>query len=401
MQYRKDKKNGAELSVLGFGCMRFPKTFGITDMKKTEALIVDAVQCGINYFDTAWLYPGSEEALGTVVAKKNLRGKIYIATKLPLYLCKNKNDFDKYFDSSKARLKTGYVDYYLLHMLSDIESFEKLKRMGLLEWLEEKKESGEIKRFGFSFHGLAENFLKLLDAYDWDFVQIQYNYSNENFQAGRKGLKAAAEKGLPVIIMEPLLGGRLVTHLPVTARAVFRKSNPELSPAGWGLNWLWDQSDVTVILSGMSDDAQLKENLLLADKAHENCLTEKDRSTYNDVLEAFNASYKVHCTGCAYCMPCPKNVNIPGCFAAYNTSFAITKMEGMKQYVTSTIATASGIHRGASLCVNCGSCKEHCPQNLPIPQLLEKVVKRMEPFYFRIIIFVARLFLGKAEKTRA
>jgi predicted aldo/keto reductase-like oxidoreductase len=398
MQYRTDKKNGTELSVLGFGCMRFPRSFGVIDMKKTFAMIAGAVRGGVNYFDTAWIYPGSEEALGSALAEYGLRDKVYIASKLPIIVCKRREDFDRYFLQSLKRLKTDRIDYYLMHMLTDISSWEKLKQWGITDWIAEKKRSGAIRRIGFSFHGNRDDFLAILASYDWDFCQIQYNYSDENYQAGRIGLKAAAEKGIPVIIMEPLLGGRLATGLPKAAREAFRRANAERTPAGWGLAWLWNQSEVTVVLSGMSRIEQLDENIRLADEARSESLGASELAVFDQVKNIFNASCKVGCTACGYCMPCPQTINIPGCFAAYNTSFAFSLFAGLQQYVTSTGAATVNPHT-ASLCVKCRKCEKHCPQNIRISAELDNVKKRLEPFWVRSILAIARKFLGRHAGT--
>ncbi|MDR2659770.1 MAG: aldo/keto reductase [Spirochaetaceae bacterium] len=393
MQYRKDEKSGNELSVLGFGCMRFPRAFGAIDMKKTTDMIKLAVESGVNYFDTAWLYPGSEEALGAVLTAQKLREKVYIASKLPLIVCKSADDFDKYFSQTLKRLKTDYIDYYLMHMLTDMNSWERLKELGIEDWIREKKNSGAIKRIGFSFHGGRDDFLAILAAYDWEFCQIQYNYSDENYQAGRTGLKAAAEKGIPVIIMEPLLGGRLVNGLPKAAREIFKKAEGGHSPAAWGLNWLWNQKEVTVVLSGMSGIKQVEENIKLAENARAGSLSPAEIAVFDEVKRIFNASYKVGCTGCGYCMPCPKGVNIPGCFAAYNTSFAFSYIEGVKQYITGSGALSRNPHL-AGQCVKCGRCEKHCPQNLKISSLLEDVRARLEPFWLSALLSLARTALG-------
>ncbi|MDR1398399.1 MAG: aldo/keto reductase [Treponema sp.] len=393
MQYRIDKKSGNKLSVLGFGCMRLPQNIGAIDMKKSEALIMKAINSGVNYFDTAYMYPGSEEALGAILEKNQARNKVFIATKLPLLFVKGSADFDKFFNKELERLRTSSIDYYLMHMITDHGQWQQLKTWGIEEWLVEQKKQGRIRQAGFSFHGSVNEFLKVLDAYDWDFCQIQYNYSNPNFQAGVTGLKKAAER-MPVVIMEPLLGGKLANGLPPEAVSIFKKTNPALSPAAWGLRWVWDQAEATVVLSGMSAQSQLEENLAVADKATTGMLSATEHEAYQQVLTVFNASYKIHCTGCAYCMPCPRNVNIPACFAAYNTSFSMGFANGMQQYTTSTGVT-SARRSGAGLCIKCGKCEGHCPQHLPIRQHLTVVYKRMEPFWFRFVITVVRVFLGK------
>ncbi|MDR2802973.1 MAG: aldo/keto reductase, partial [Treponema sp.] len=358
MQYRKDEKSGNSLSVLGFGCMRFPRAFGVIDMKKTSAMVLNAVQSGVNYFDTAWMYPGSEEALGSALVEHDLRGKVYIASKLPIMVCQKTEDFDKYFSQTLRRLKTDHIDYYLMHMLTDINSWERLKNLQIIKWIKEKKASGAIRQIGFSFHGGRDEFFAILAAYDWEFCQIQYNYSDENYQAGCAGLKAAAGKGLPIIIMEPLLGGKLINGLPKAAREVFKDADSSRSCADWGLNWLWNQPEVTVILSGMSSMEQLKENISLAENSRVNCLSSADFSVFHKVKDIFNASRKVLCTACSYCMPCPQNINIPGCIAAYNASFAFSLFEGLKQYITGTGATSATPHM-AGQCIKCRKCERH------------------------------------------
>ena len=397
MQYRIDKKTGNKLSVLSFGCMRFPNKLGITDIQKTEKLIMYAVEKGVNYFDTAWVYPGSEEAIGSVLSRNNARNKVYIATKLPLVMLKpsrdNKIDFDKYLNQSLERLKTDYIDYYLMHMVTDTEQWKKLKNAGIESWIAQKKKEGLIKHIGFSFHGQAGEFLKTLDNYNWELALIQYNYFDENFQAGVTGLRAAAAK-MPVVIMEPLLGGKLASGLPKEAVKLFKNADSDLSPAGWALNWLWNQSEVTTVLSGMSTIEQLEENIVLAEKSSAGMLDDTKLAVYKSALEIIKRSCKVRCTGCNYCMPCPVGVNIPGSFSAYNAIYSMGYVEGMKEYVTSTGLTQekSG---SPSLCIKCGKCEPHCPQSIPIMKELVTVKKRMETPIIRFIGFCARAFLGK------
>ncbi|MDR3284132.1 MAG: aldo/keto reductase [Treponema sp.] len=394
MQFRTDKKSGGKLSILGMGCMRFPRNLGVTDTKEAERLILGAIERGVNYFDTAYIYPGSEEVLGAVLAKAGARGKVSIATKLPLVLCRSGADFDKFFDKELERLQTDYVDYYLMHMLTDMALWDKFRSWGIEDWLAEKKRRGQIRQAGFSFHGQRDEFLRLLDAYPWELCQIQYNYSDENYQAGVTGLKKAAQMGLPVVVMEPLLGGKLAGGLPPDAAALFKQANQALSPAGWALRWLWNQSEVTVVLSGMNALGQLEENAALAESSVPGMLTDAEHAVYREVLEVFNKSYKIHCTGCNYCMPCPKNVNIPGCFAAYNTSYSIGFVAGMQQYMTSSVPTSDNTGRAVQ-CVECGKCEKHCPQHIAIRRELKAVRRRLEPWWLRLGIGAARAFLGR------
>jgi predicted aldo/keto reductase-like oxidoreductase len=377
--------------------MRFPKRLGAVDVKTSEELVLRSIEGGVNYFDTAWVYPGSEEALGGILERGRVRDRVYIATKLPLLVLKGGADFDRYFDQELARLRTDHIDYYLMHMITDTQLWNKLKSWGIEEWIAEKKKDGRIRQIGFSYHGSRDEFLKLLEDYDWEFCQIQYNYSDENFQAGAAGLRAAAAK-MPVMIMEPLLGGKLAMGLPAEAARIFKEADSAASPAAWGLNWVWNQAEVTLLLSGMGEMSQLEENLKLADAARPGMLGEREEDVYRRVLDLLNRSYRVRCTGCNYCMPCPRGVNIPACFAAYNTSYSIGYVTGMQQFITSTALTSER-SSSPSLCVKCGKCETHCPQHLEIIKSLALVRRRMEPFWIRGAGAAARAFLGKKRQS--
>ncbi len=377
MQYRIDNRSGNKLSVLGYGGMRLPGTLNRIDKVKSEALIAKAYEAGINYYDTAYIYSGSEEALGEIFEKLGIRTKIYIATKLPHTLCRSKEDFDKYLKEQKRRLRTDYIDYYLIHNISDYEQWERLCNFGIKDWIAEKKKNGEIHQIGFSFHGAQKDFFRMLDAYDWDFVQIQYNYININYQAGAAGLRRAAQMGLPVFIMEPLLGGKLVNGLPKKAVNLMQEARPGSTPVSWGLGWLWNQPEVTVVLSGMSEAAQLEENLKLAEGADPDAFGEPEQQTIQKVIELFNEGDKVRCTGCNYCMPCPKGINIPASFAAYNTSYNIGWGTGVKHYMIAAGVMGERPHFAGD-CVGCGKCEKHCPQGIEIRRKLVSVKRRFE-----------------------
>ena len=310
MNYRLDKY-GNPLSVLGFGCLRFPQKKGRIDMEETEREIKLAIEQGINYFDTAYIYSGSEAALGEILEKNDLRDKVNIATKLPHYLIKSAAGLDKLFDEELRRLRTDHVEYYLMHMLNDIEAWQRLKDMGIEDWIAEKKRTGQIKQVGFSYHGNTDMFCRIVDAYDWDFCQIQYNYLDEHAQAGRKGLNHAHAKGIPVIIMEPLRGGKLVKFLPTAAREIFEKYPVKRSPAEWGLRWLWNQKEVTVVLSGMNSQEMVLENIRVASETQIGEQGEAEKELYAAVVKAINANVKVGCTACGYCMPCPRGWTFP------------------------------------------------------------------------------------------
>ena len=382
MKYRKDKY-GNDLSILGYGCMRFPKKHGKIVMDIAEQLLLRAVDQGINYYDTAYIYPGSEAALGEIFEKNNLRSRVNIATKLPHYLIKNSQGLNKLFEEELRRLRTDYIDYYLMHMLNDIEAWQRLREMGIEQWLEQKKASGAIRQVGFSYHGNTDMFCKILDAYDWDFCQVQYNYLDEHSQAGRKGVEYARSKGIPVIIMEPLRGGKLVGLLPEKAKQIIADYPVKRTPAEWGLRWLWDQEEVTVVLSGMGSDFMLEENLKIASASEIDQIPEEERDLYAQVVRAINETVKVGCTGCGYCQPCPMGVDIPGAFAAYNRWYGEDKKNAFMDYLKCTTFRKNST--GAGNCIGCGKCEKHCPQGIAIRKELQEVQKVLETPLYRVI----------------
>lgn len=379
MNYRNDKY-GNPLSVLGYGCMRFPRKAGKIDLKKTEEQLLLAIQNGVNYFDTAYIYGGSEAVLGEIFEKNNLRKKVNIATKLPHYLIKNRETLDKIFEEELRRLRTDYIDYYLMHMLTDTETWQRLCNLGIKEWIAEKKANGEIKQIGFSYHGNSDMFCRLIDAYDWDFCMIQYNYMDEHSQAGKRGLLYANEKGIPVMIMEPLRGGRLVHRLPEDAKRIFSEHEVKHTPADWAFRWLWNQKEVSVVLSGMNSLEMVKENVKSASESFVCELTESDQQMLQRVVEAINKDMKVGCTGCGYCMPCPVGVDIPGTFSAYNRRYSEGKYAALKDYFMCTALRKNST--AASNCIECGKCEKHCPQGIEIRKQLKNAVSELEvPIY--------------------
>ena len=390
MQYRRDK-HGKELSVLGFGCMRFTRKGGGIDIAKAEREILAAYEAGVNYFDTAYIYPGSEAALGEILERNGIREKVNIATKLPQFMIRSRTALDRYFEEELARLRTGYVDYYLMHHVTDVEMWNKLKEVGILDWIAERKAAGTIRNIGFSYHGNTENFLKILDDYDWDFCQIQYNYLDEVSQAGRTGLQAAAAKGVPVVIMEPLRGGKLVNMLPADARKAMQQSGRDWSPAEWGLRWLYDQPEVTVVLSGMNSVEMVEENCRTASEALPGHMTEQDQAVLETVRSRIREKERVGCTGCRYCMPCPKGVDIPGIFRCYNTMFIESKSQGRFQFAQTVGLTKEPAF--ATQCIGCGKCEQHCPQNIPIREKLKEADRALRPLPYRIGIAAARKFM--------
>lgn len=395
MQYRKDKK-GNDLSILGYGCMRFSKKGNQIDIEKTEKEIMAAYKAGVNYYDTAYIYPGSEAALGEILERNKIREKVNIATKLPQYLINNGKGLDKYFSEELSRLRTTYVDYYLMHHLTDVEMWEKLKRVGILDWIKQKKEAGEIRNIGFSYHGNTENFITILNDYDWDFCQVQYNYLDEVTQAGVKGVKAAAQKGIPVVIMEPLRGGKLVNMLPEKAKKLFAENQHGWSPAEWAFRWLYNQPEITVVLSGMNSLQMVEENINTASEMKAGDFTEEDFELLEKVKQAIKEKEKVGCTGCRYCMPCPKGVDIPGIFACYNTMYIESKREGRFQFAQTVGLTKEPAF--ATQCIECGKCEQHCPQNIPIREKLKEADKALRPLTYKVGINVARKFMFRKKK---
>ncbi len=382
MNYRADRY-GNQLSILGFGCMRFKNKLGRIDMAETERQIMTAVEGGVNYFDTAYIYPGSEAALGEILEKNGIRDQVYIATKLPHYLIKSSDDLEKMFSEELRRLRTDHVDYYLMHMLTDTDTWERLKGIGVEEWLEKKKASGAIRQVGFSYHGNSDMFCALVDAYDWDMCLIQYNYLDEHSQAGRRGLRYAHAKGIPVMIMEPLRGGKLVSRLPDEAKKIFAEYKVSHTPAAWAFRWLWSQPEVTVVLSGMNSDEMVMENMATASSVEVGEIGEEEEAMLKRVVCAINAGMKVGCTGCGYCMPCPKGVDIPGTFAAYNRRYTEGRFWSLVDYVICTALRKNST--AASNCIGCGKCEKHCPQNIEIQKKLKDAKKVLETPVYRAV----------------
>ena len=411
MKYRLDRY-GNKISILGYGCMRFTQTLRGVNLDKAEKEIMTAYRQGVNYYDTAYVYPGSEAALGKILEKNGIRDKVFIATKLPHYMIKKQEDLDRYFAEELKRLRTDYVDFYLMHMLTDVKTWERLIDIGILDWIQDKKESGAIRQIGFSYHGNSDAFCRLLDAYDWDFCQIQYNYMDEHTQAGRSGLNYAGRKGIPVIIMEPLRGGRLVNNLPAGAKRLFESCPVQRTPAQWAFMWLWDQPEVTCVLSGMNSLAMVEENVKSASRvpgqpveisgrepagqerqriAASGFLKKGDQELLKRVAASINARIKVPCTGCRYCMPCPRHVDIPGTFSALNRKYTDNRLVGQKDYIMCTLLRKDAT--SASQCVECGKCEQHCPQGIPIRAELKKAVRELEGLVYKAASQLLPLFM--------
>lgn len=385
MKYRENPKNGDQLSILGFGCMRFSK-----DEKEVEKQIIYAIENGVNYFDTAYIYPNSEAVLGRVLSK-GYRERVKIATKLPPYLVKKREDLDKIFNEELSRLQTNYIDYYFIHMITDVNIWTRLIELGILEWIEEKKKSGQIRNLGFSYHGGRDEFVKIVDIFNWDFCMIQYNYLDENNQAGKSGLQYAASKGIPVMVMEPLRGGKLVSNLPKEVYQVWDNAYVKRSPAEWAFRWIWNHPEVMVVLSGMNAQEMVEENIRVASDAQANAFSEADYDLFDKVRGILIEKIKIPCTACNYCLPCPVGVDIPTCFSCYNDREVEGKIPAITKYVMQTSLKSKASN--ASLCIQCGKCETHCPQSIPIRLELAKVSKAMEGFYYKPARFVIKKFM--------
>lgn len=381
MQYRNDKY-GSPISLLGYGCMRFTKKGSSIDIDKAEQEIMAAIRGGVNYLDTAYIYPGSEAAVGEILKRNRCREQVYIATKLPQYYIKSRGAIDKYFNEQLNRLQTDYIDYYLMHMLTDVSAWNKLRELGIEEWIGRRKREGSIRNLGFSFHGNTEMFLQILDAYDWDFCQIQYNYMDEHTQAGREGLKAAAAKGIPVIIMEPLRGGKLAELLPERAEKLIAEHPKKRTPAEWAFRWLWEQPEVTCVLSGMNSLEMVEENVRTASQVQEGEFTEEDRALIEQIRQELQKALRVGCTGCSYCMPCPKGIDIPAAFRCYNHMYTEGRGGGRHEYLQTVCLQKDFADAGA--CIECGRCEQHCPQHLEIRKKLKEADRELLPFYYKL-----------------
>jgi len=389
MQYRKNVKNDDELSALGYGAMRLPTKNGMIDKEKAKQQIYYAIDHGVNIIDTAFPYHGgaSESFLGEIL-KDGYREKVKLVTKMPSWSVKKYEDLEKYLDMQLEKLQTNCIDYYLIHNMTMV-SFNRLKELGVLEFLEDARKKGKVKNIGFSFHSNLDSFKKIVDSYPWDVCLIQYNYMDEKNQAGTEGLKYANLKGLNIFIMEPLKGGLLAGKVPNEALKIWKETNTGRSPANWALRWVLNHHEVTCVFSGMNHEDQIKENLKIADEVLPNSLTEDDLKIYDQVKEVYKNLMKVNCTGCGYCMPCPRGVDIPLCFNLYNQQYMFDKSQSF-DYLAVLGGVFSGQEAYAGLCTNCGKCVRACPQDLEIPELLGDVSNDLEGRGFKYKIKIAK-----------
>jgi len=380
MLYREMGTTGEQVSILGFGCMRLP-TLGSYDKidRKNAASILDyALEQGINYLDTAYTYHGinnfqggdSEVFLGEYLAENDWFDEIFIATKLPTWLLEKPEDMDNFLNEQLQRLQTDQIDFYLLHSLKE-KQWRNLEDMGVLEFLDSAMADGRIKYTGFSSHDEKDFFKEVLDAYPWDVCQIQYNYLDENIQAGREGLEYAALKEMGTVIMEPLKGGILANYLPPEVQEIWDHAPVNRKPAEWALRYIWDRPEISVVLSGMNTMEQLVENLIAAGDGLPHSLTKEENKIMEEVKKAYHDKIMVECSACGYCMPCPNGVNIPQCFSYRNQAAMLNEISNVQmQYYFMLNDTER-----ASNCRECGLCQEMCTQKLPIMEMLKEVKK--------------------------
>ncbi|HPJ88107.1 MAG TPA: aldo/keto reductase [Thermotogota bacterium] len=377
MLYREFGRTGEKVSILGFGCMRFqvmdndPKK--IIEEKAIEQ-VRHAIDRGVNYIDTAYPYHGGmSEPVVAKALKDGYREKVFLATKLPSWLVKTREDMDKLLNEQLEKLQTDHIDFYLIHALNK-GFWENLKKCDVFDFMDKVRKDGRVRHIGFSFHDELPLFKEIVDAYDWEFCQIQYNFMDENYQAGLEGLTYASDKGLGVVIMEPLRGGSLVRKIPEDIQAIWDKAEIRRSPAEWALKFIWDHREVSLILSGMNEMAQVDENIDSAEDSTPGMLTDKERVLISEARDVYLSRVKVNCTACKYCMPCPFGVDIPMNFSLYNDASIYLDYEGQK----TTYQNFFSKEQWASKCQECGACETHCPQHIKIRDRLKEVAAFFE-----------------------
>ena len=393
MQYRVIQKTGDEISPLGYGAMRLPLKNGKIDRIKAKELIYHAIDNGVNFIDTAFLYGDSESFLGEVI-QGEYKDKVKICTKLPTIIVKKYEDMEKILDEQLERLQRDSIDYYLIHAV-DLKAMNRLMKRDLIKFLDKAKRDGKIRHTGFSYHGPKEEFSQAIDSYDWDVVMVQYNYFDENVQASVEGIEYAASKGMGIFVMEPLKGGILAGKMPKDAEEIFKKANSNKSTAQWALEWVLNNRNVTCVLSGMNDLSQLDENLEVAHNTAPMSMSFEDLETVELVKRVMRNSLRINCSTCGYCMPCPQGVNIPECLKIYNEKYLFghkglinPAFMDYYQYVGGIMGNSGN----AGKCNGCGKCLRKCPQKLDIVSELKKVKKEFEvPGSKYLLIFVQKV----------
>jgi predicted aldo/keto reductase-like oxidoreductase len=369
MKYRKMPKSEDQLSVLGFGCMRFPTTKdGKIDEEQSLAMLHEAYRAGVNYYDTAWGYhdEGSEPFIGKFLSQID-RDKVFVATKLPCWLVKTRADMDDFLEKQLKRLQTDHIDYYLLHALNK-KSWNTVHELGVLDFLQGAKASGRIRHIGFSFHDDYDTFEQIVQAWDWDFTQIMLNYLDTEYQAGLKGMRLAISKNMGIISMEPLRGGKLAKHIPPEVEEVWKSAGNTQTPVERALSWVWNIPQCTLLLSGMSTIEQVRQNIELSEKAEANILSDAEQHIYSKAREAYLARIPYLCSECRYCMPCPYGVNIPANLGQYAEALMFEDKNSKEAYLSFIPEKMR-----ANQCVECGECLSKCPQQIDIPKWMQTI----------------------------
>ncbi|MHC4601243.1 MAG: aldo/keto reductase [Planctomycetota bacterium] len=378
MLFRTMPGTNEEVSILGFGAMRLPllnpKDQKDIDEETSTKMIRLAIDGGVNYVDSAYVYHGqkSESVVGRAL-QNGYREKVFLATKLPTWMVEKPEDMDRFLDEQLERYKTDKIDFYLIHSLNR-DLWKKMKDLGFQDFLERAQKAGKITHRGFSFHGDRENFKEIVDGYDWAFCQIMYNYLDEEFQAGREGMEYAANKGLGIVIMEPLRGGKIAGKVPKAVAEIWDEAETKRTPVEWALRWIWDHAEPSIVLSGMSALEHVEENLRIASDGRAGSLTDAERGLVDRVKKEYKTRVQVNCTSCGYCLPCSSGVDIPGCFSCLNSAHVFDNFEMMKKAYPMILSESER----ASQCTECGECVEKCPQEIDIPTEMKRVAETFE-----------------------
>ena len=410
MNKRIVKRNGDELFPLGLGAMRLATKNNSIDKEVSKEYILYAIENGVNFIDTAYAYHGgeSERFLGDILSLTDSEGvkyrdRVKLSTKLPSWMVRAREDMDAFLNEQLRTLKTDVIDYYFIHNV-DFSSVLRLKELGLYEFLEKARADGKIKNIGFSYHGSPNEFNDLIDDFDWDMVLVQYNYSDVNAQAGIRGIQYAYEKDIAVFVMEPLKGGILAGELPERVQNLFDSVDSNRSSVDWALSWVLNQKEITCVLSGMGSLDQIKENMAIASRVEIDSLSEEEEDVLKQAQDIFDSMMKINCTGCGYCLPCPKGVNIPDCFKIYNEKYLFNKKgigpisNAMMNYYM-VVGGVANKQASAGLCNHCGRCKKLCPQSLDIPNELDTVRSEFELFGFNYQIkFVNKIAMPSINR---
>ena len=404
------KKNGDEIFPLGIGAMRLPTKNNSIDRESAQEFILFAIENGVNYIDTAYAYHGgeSESFLGDILSLTGADGvkyrdKVKLSTKLPSWMVRSREDMDAFLNEQLRKLQTDFIDYYYVHSV-DLSTILRLKDLGLYEFLESARNDGKIRNIGFSYHGSPHEFKTLIDDFPWDMVLVQYNYLDVNAQAGIRGIQYAYENDIAVFVMEPLKGGLLAGGLPPEVSALFDEVDSSKSSVDWALSWVFNQKEITCVLSGMGSLDQMKENMAIAERVEIGSLSDDELDVLDKAQGIFNSMMKINCTGCGYCLPCPKGVNIPDCFNVYNEKYLFNKKafgvlpHAMVNYYM-VVGGITNKQASAGLCNHCGRCKRLCPQSLDIPNELDRVKSEFELLGFNYQIkFVKNVAMPSINK---